>query len=440
MSNGARWSRRPVGAWRPAPVRGATSPSQTLSRLRWATIAALLVPALLEPTTGRLGLASWMLVFLFAAYNLIAGLLRAKATGTVVTIMFLVADLAAAGLVYMLGGTPGGPLMILIALVVLCTAVIVTLRGTIVYTAAAALLLIAIEVSFPGWSLAMGDVQELGARVIGLGLIGAGMTVIARQLSIEQQATRFRQDEAERLAELDRLRRGFVAAVSHDLRTPLTAVQAGLGMLEANASGYLPPEERRLLNNARRNADRLGWLINDLIAVNQLESGVMTLERRRFDLRATVVEAVSLVHPLLDEKRQTLALDIPAPLPVQGDSRRLEQVVLNLLVNAHQHTPEGTRINVAGCRQAGEVLLLVRDNGPGIPLERLEEVFERFRRLVPHGSGSGLGLAIARGLVEAHRGRIWAESERGTGTAISLCLPAAGEPGEEQDVAEAPGR
>ncbi len=126
---------------------------------------------------------------------------------------------------------------------------------------------------------------------------------------------------------------------------------------------------------------------------------------------------------LLEGKGQPLGLDLPEPLPVEGDRRCLEQVVVNLLHTAHVHTPSRTPIAVSGRAAEGEVLLSVRDEDPGIPEEDLDIVFRPFHRLDPFGGGSGLGLAIAKGIVERHGGRIVAVSGRGQGTTVRFALP-----------------
>jgi two-component system sensor histidine kinase KdpD len=232
-------------------------------------------------------------------------------------------------------------------------------------------------------------------------------------------------DQTEQLGELDRLRSIFVSSVSHGLRTPLTAARAGLGMLGTTAADRLRSDERDLLENARRNTARLGLIIDDLLAYNQLEAGTLRLDREPLDLRAVVTEAMSSVHPLIQEKGQILEVDLPEPLPGEGDPRRLEQVAVNVLANAHLHTPKGTRISISGRVSGGEVSLSVGDNGPGIPQGELEAVFRRFHRLGSARGGSGLGLAIARGIVELHGGRIRAESRPEAGATFHIFLPSA---------------
>jgi PAS domain S-box-containing protein len=222
---------------------------------------------------------------------------------------------------------------------------------------------------------------------------------------------------------LEQLQRDFLSTVSHDLRTPLTAIRTGVVLLEASAADRLRPDERQLLGHARTNSERLGLLISDLLAVNQIEAGTLQLEREPLDLRATVSTAVAAVHAPIQEKGQTLEVDLPEALPVDGDRRRLEQVVVNLLANAHRHTPPGARIVASGRAGAGEVRLTVQDDGPGIPATEVESIFRRFYRLAAGGDGSGLGLPIARGLVELHGGRIWAERDPAGGSAFHVVLP-----------------
>ncbi len=230
----------------------------------------------------------------------------------------------------------------------------------------------------------------------------------------------------ERLAELDRLRAEFLATISHDLRTPLTAARAALRLVALSAGDRLRPDERALLDNGRRNTERLGRLIDDLLALNQLTSGTLRLAREPVDLREVVAGAAAAVEPLIRDKGQGLAVALPEPLPGEGDHCRLEQALVNLLANAHRHTPPGTRIAVEGWVAADELRIVVRDDGPGIPPPEHEAIFRRFHRLDPPGAavgGQGLGLAIARGLLELHAGRIWVESAPGCGAAFHVALP-----------------
>ncbi|HEY8601033.1 MAG TPA: histidine kinase dimerization/phospho-acceptor domain-containing protein, partial [Thermomicrobiales bacterium] len=141
---------------------------------------------------------------------------------------------------------------------------------------------------------------------------------------------------AEWLAERDRLHREAIASVSHDLRTPLAAVQIALGLLDGATAGQLGPDAVELLGAARRGTQRLVIMIEDLLAMNQLDAGVLELSMRPLDLRTIVAEAAQTVQPLLQEKRQELELAFSVPLPAHGDARRLEHVITNILANVHR--------------------------------------------------------------------------------------------------------
>ncbi len=402
---------------------------RTISRLRWVTIAALLAISLAQPAAGN-RLPDWALVALFGGYNLLLALVRPRLPGHRAFAWAAVLDLPAVGLVYANCAQPGGPLFALLVLAAAQTTAFMTLAGSLLYTGALAAVAAAVEPTLPLWSGSLADMRALSARLVVLALVGVGMGSLTRRLEQAQTAAASVVGEAARLEEVDRFRVTFIATVSHDLRTPLTAAHAGLSLLDRSAADRLRPDEGELLANARRNVGRLGLLLDDLLAFNQLEAGTLRLDREPLDLRAVVADAVAAVHPLLRDKGQALELDLPAPLPHLGDAGRLEQVFLNLLANAHRHTPPGSRIVVAGRVADDQILISVRDDGPGVPAAELEAIFARFYRLAAAEGGSGLGLAIARAIVELHGGRLWAESRPAEGTVFHVALPRA-EPGGE---------
>ena len=219
-----------------------------------------------------------------------------------------------------------------------------------------------------------------------------------------------------------------MATVSHELRTPLTSLKGFL--LTLLRPDFDPPDELvreyhgRMLNQARR----LQRLIEDLLSVSHLESG-------EFGIEATAVNVDEVVEKVL----QDLSLsDLGRPVEHRragltamavADAVRLEQIVANLVSNAHKYSPPGEPITITVERVSDRVLVKVTDAGPGIPEDQQEAVFERFRRLGHHltraQGGTGLGLYIARRLVEAMGGRIWVESRLGAGSTFQFHIPAA---------------
>ena len=392
--------------------------------VEWGGLAALLVLTLARPADGLLGVPTWVLVLMAAASLLAFDLARSRVPRLRSFKLKYAIDLPASALIYALGAEPGGPLFVLFFIGVVCAAATLTARESLAYTAAAVGLMAAIDVALSN-GLPSGEegIMGLGSRVVLLALFGANTAILARRLVLEREAALSARGTTERLGELDRLRERFVSSVSHNLRTPLTATRAGLGLLEASTHGRLRPEERDLLENARRNTARLGMIVDDLLAYNRLEAGTLHLEREPLDLRAVVTEAASSVHPLLREKGQMLEMDLPDALPGEGDPRLLEQAVVNLLENAHLHTPEGTRVLVSGRVSDDGLSLTVSDDGPGIPGSETEAVFRRFYRPGSEEGGSGLGLAIVRGIVEMHGGRVRAENRPRMGAMFVVVLP-----------------
>lgn len=218
----------------------------------------------------------------------------------------------------------------------------------------------------------------------------------------------------------------IVSTVSHELRSPLTSVK-GYTSLLLNRWGRLPDEQRRIMmEQINHDADRVTRLITELLDITRLESGRLFLRRQMVSLpevTARVVEKVAIEYPDLE-----VATDFAADLPeVYADSDKIEQVLTNLVENACKYASR-KGIEVRGALEPGErdmVAISVADRGEGIPREDLKRVFTKFfRRAEGRPTGSGLGLWISRGLVEAHGGRLWADSNPGSGSVFRFTLPA----------------
>jgi len=224
--------------------------------------------------------------------------------------------------------------------------------------------------------------------------------------------------------ELERQRDEFFSSVSHDLRTPVAAIKAAIGVILANEPVDMPAPLHRLLGNIDLAADELAKLIEDLLEIARLQAGRVTLWRSPIDLRDVVGRAVHAIEPLAAERGQTLEVEQPTrPVTFDADGDRLGRVLRNLLANAQKYGRDGGCIGVRVEDASNQVRIFVTDDGPGIPVEDQERIFERFYRVGGSATaGTGLGLAIARGLVELHGGTLSVESTPGQGSTFIVAL------------------
>ena len=232
--------------------------------------------------------------------------------------------------------------------------------------------------------------------------------------------------------EVERAKSEFVSVASHELRTPMTSVKTSLSLLLAGAAGPRDASARELLEIAVRNADRMIRLINDLLDLSRLEAGRMEFQLEPVPLADGVAAGVETVAAFAQEQGVTVATEPPAePQVVLGVRDRLVQVIVNLVSNAIKFSPRGGRVTVRWWSENGFAVTEVADQGPGIPADQLQAVFEPFRQLDSsttreHG-GAGLGLAISQGIVDALGGKLWAESVLGAGSRFFVRLPLAPE-------------
>jgi signal transduction histidine kinase len=227
-----------------------------------------------------------------------------------------------------------------------------------------------------------------------------------------------------RLQELDRLKDEFMSTVTHELRTPLTSIRAVSEIL-LDAPDIGAEERHRFLSIIVKETERLTRLINQTLDMARIESGSAEWHTTELDVREVVRDAIEATSQLFREKRVQLAVASDATVTlVRSDRDRLMQVLLNLLSNAVKFCPAGKgRVEVRVGVRSGAVRVDVRDNGPGIPREQHEAIFERFKQLGDTPHGSGLGLAISRRIVERFGGRLWVESAAGEGSTFSFTLP-----------------
>lgn len=229
--------------------------------------------------------------------------------------------------------------------------------------------------------------------------------------------------------ELDKLKSDFMAAVSHEFRTPLTSINMGVDLLRQQLLGPLTKAQEDLLNSAKQDCDRLTKLIRELLQLSKLESGKIELREDVVDLAKVVESALQPLQLPFQEKGVTLKLTMRSQLPpLIGDEQQYSWVISNLVNNALKYTNEGGTVEIRAAQDGENILLQVKDTGKGIPKEYLNKIFDKFvqvKQSLNATPGSvGLGLAIAKEIVEMYGGKIWVESEVGKGTTFSFKLPA----------------
>jgi two-component system, OmpR family, sensor histidine kinase KdpD len=251
-----------------------------------------------------------------------------------------------------------------------------------------------------------------------LAAFGTHLAVVLEREELARQAASARQ-----LEEGNRIRTALLAAISHDLRTPLAGIKAAISSLRAEDMDWKPDDERALLAAVEESADRLDAIVANLLDLSRLQTGAVAPTTRDVGLGDVVAHCV---HAVSDPTR--VELDFPLDLPdVRADPGLLDRVVANLVDNALHHTPPGTRVRVAGSGLGDRVQLRVVDRGPGVSDAEKDRIFEPFQRLgdTPNGDGVGLGLAVAKGLTEAMGGSLVAEDTPGGGLTMIVDLAAA---------------
>jgi signal transduction histidine kinase len=282
----------------------------------------------------------------------------------------------------------------------------------------------------------LGRRDELGGLADELNRMAASLQASVQ--SLEQKVEERTRELEQALAELSQKGRQlevvsehkshFLANMSHELRTPLNAIIGFSQVLRQRLFGPINEKQEEYLDDIVSSGNHLLSLINDVLDLSKVEAGQVDLEVASFPLREALERGVVMVREPATEHGVRLSLELAPGIDlVEGDERRLRQVIFNLLSNAVKFTPEGGEVVVATASRDHEVLISVTDTGPGIPLEDHERIFEEFQQTnvgVQQREGTGLGLALSKRLVELHGGRIWVESEPGHGSRFVFTLPA----------------
>jgi signal transduction histidine kinase len=299
-------------------------------------------------------------------------------------------------------------------------------------------------------SRALGLTALAAAVLIGLGLGAFAVLRVARplhELRIATQAVAAREFSeplhvagpseirdltgafnrmAAQLGENDRLKDEFFTGISHDLRTPLSAIRWSADLLHTGSLGPLTPKQMRLAETIQSSSRRLLALVGQIVELGRLRAGRLELDLRPIDLRIVIDQAVEEVRPLAERGQLRLDVALPDGLPsITADAGRVQQIVMNLLANAVRFTPPGGRVLVSAAMETAEVAVQVADTGVGIPSDLVPRIFEPYEQAHRGRGGSGVGLMVVRFLVEAHGGHVWVESEEGRGSRFTFTLPVA---------------
>ncbi len=231
--------------------------------------------------------------------------------------------------------------------------------------------------------------------------------------------------EVEVMQELARLRSELIANVSHELRTPLGLIKVFCTTLLREDADFEREIQQEFLHDIDRETERLEKIVDDLLDLSRVEGARLQLVKQPTDMKRLAQEVAESMEIQLEP--YSLAYDFPSePLMAAVDSERIEQVIRNLLDNAVKYSPAEGAITVGARGDERQLLFWVKDEGMGISLEDLDRIFERFYRVenknTRHVRGAGLGLAVCRGIVEAHGGRVWAESTLGAGSTFYFTL------------------
>ena len=274
----------------------------------------------------------------------------------------------------------------------------------------------------------VGVLEVTGTR--GGGQIGEDderlLATFADQAALALERSRLLDDAARNvaLARSDELKSALLAAVSHDLRTPLATIKASVTSLLDPAVDWAAADRAEFLHAIDEETDRLNLLVGNLLDLSKIEGGALRPELAWYDVAELVADVGHGLVTTAAQPRLTTEVEPDLPL-ARFDYVQIRQVLLNLVENAVKFSPAGTQITLLARQRAEAIELAVRDRGPGIPAHKLPHLFEKYYRADPAGrvQGTGIGLAICKGLVEAHGGRIWAESRVDEGTTVRFTLP-----------------
>lgn len=295
-------------------------------------------------------------------------------------------------------------------------------------------LLVGIIITLIVTNRVLAPIQRLanGARLIGQGVLTHRIPVTSKN-ELGELAQEFNQMAAQ-LQKLDEMKNSFISSVSHELKTPLSAIKVYVELLKEDPSMFINEKKRvKTLSIMQQNIERLSVFIDDILDVARIQAGKLDLNIIKTQLGDIIYEIVSFYKPVFDKNKIRLILlnSTPPPL-ISVDPSKIRQVITNIIGNALKFTSPNGEVAIGYETQQSLLKVSISDTGPGIPKEHSESIFKRFKKVPtrygPDGGktkGTGLGLSICKGIIEAHGGKIWVESIPDKGSTFYFTVPIA---------------
>ncbi|MEB3100581.1 GAF domain-containing sensor histidine kinase [Ferviditalea candida] len=272
------------------------------------------------------------------------------------------------------------------------------------------------------------SICDVTATALSNAIYAENLDLAVKQRTAELQQANLKLEElVKELRYLNDLKSDFIASLSHELRTPITAIKGTIDIFKRGILGELNAGQRDLIETSNTAVERLLDQVNELLDFAKLENGKFELMSELVNFKDIVDEAVRILTPLTEKKKQTIQVKSEVQRSLKLDKQRILQVLLNLLYNANKFTPEGGEIAIEIGEDHEKIQVEVRDTGIGIPTEKQKYIFQKFYQVNNQLRGTGLGLAISKQLIELHKGSIWFSSIEGKGSVFSFTLPIGGE-------------
>lgn len=269
------------------------------------------------------------------------------------------------------------------------------------------------------------SIADVTATALSNSLYAGKLDSLVKERTVELQEANLKLENlVKKLKDMDEFKNDFITSLSHELRTPIASIMGSIDILSKQIIGPLNERQKSLVEMADKATERLLSRVNELLDLSKLEYGKISIYPMVCNYRELVEETVNIIKPLFNKKNQAISIEMDTdPWDVCLDKQRIQQVLFNLLSNAHKFTREAGKITVKVTRGEYEVITEVVDSGVGIPEEKQKYIFDKFYQVEHTNCGTGLGLCISKQLVELHGGRIWFQSQVGRGSKFSYALP-----------------